>query len=365
MIDLNSMKSLLKRLVETESPSHAKAAVDLVGTIVAEEARQLGAQVEIIPNVQTGDHVISKWGSGDGGILLLCHMDTVFPIGMLQKNPFREEGGKIYGPGTEDMKAGIVIALSAIEDAVKSGLTRPVTLLCTSDEEIGSGTSRGLIESLASGSELVLIMEPAMSDGSVKTWRKGVGEFWVTVKGRAAHSGIDHQVGRNAIEEMSHQVIAIQKLTDYSRQTTLNAGVVHGGTVSNVVPGEATLEVDVRVMQPGEWERIEIEMNGLKPVLDGTTVTVTGRLNRPPMPFDERMKTTFEKAQSIAARIGIELKASGTGGASDGNFIAPLGIPLLDGMGAVGDGAHSEREFIYVESLEQKAKLVAAILREW
>ncbi|MEW6084996.1 MAG: M20/M25/M40 family metallo-hydrolase [Chloroflexota bacterium] len=263
------------------------------------------------------------------------------------------------------MKAGIVIALAAIESAQRSGLNRPVTLLCTSDEEIGSHTSRELIESLAKESALVLVMEGALLDGSLKTWRKGVGQFIVTTHGRAAHSGGDHQAGRNAIEEMSHQVIAIQKLTDYSKQTTLNVGVIHGGTVSNVVPEECTAQVDVRVMQPGEWERLEEEMQKLKPVLDGTRIEITGGLNRPPMPFDDRMKATFEKARSIAARIGMELKAGGTGGASDGNFVAPLGIPLLDGMGAVGEGYHSEREFIFADSMEQKANLIAELIREW
>jgi glutamate carboxypeptidase len=359
------LTELLKTLVETESPSHDKSAVDRVGVIVADEARKLGAQVEIIPNTETGDHVISKWGSGKGGILLLCHMDTVFPPGTIQKMPYREEGGKIFGPGTLDMKAGIVIALAAIKQAQQQGLNRPVTLLCTSDEEIGSHTSRELIESLAKESALALIMEGALLDGSLKTWRKGAGGFWVKVKGRAAHSGGDHQAGRNAIEEMAHQIIAIQKLTDYSKQTTLNVGVIQGGTVSNVVPEEATIEVDVRVMQPGEWERIEAEIMSLKPVLDGTSVTVTGGLNRPPMPFDEKMKATFEKARSIAANIGMNLTAGGTGGASDGNFIAPLGIPLLDGMGAVGEGYHSEREFILADSLEQKAKLIAELIRQW
>jgi glutamate carboxypeptidase len=360
-------KSLLKLLVETESPSHDKAAVDRVGAIVAEQARQLGATVEVIPNVETGDHVLSKWGSGKDGILLLCHMDTVFPIGTIQKTPFREDGEKIFGPGTLDMKAGIVIALAAIEQAIQQGLNRPITLLCTSDEEIGSHTSREFIESLAKESALALIMEGALLDGSLKTWRKGVGSLWVKVKGRAAHSGGDHQAGRNAIEEMAHQVIAIQKLTDYSKQTTVNVGVIQGGTVSNVVPEEASIEVDIRVMQPGEWERIEAAVKNLKPVLDGTSITVTGGLNRPPMPFDELMKSTFEKAKGIALKmkIGVELKAGGTGGASDGNFIAPLGIPLLDGMGAVGEGYHSEREFIFADSLEQKANLIAELLLKW
>ncbi|MGZ9163583.1 MAG: M20 family metallopeptidase [Anaerolineales bacterium] len=367
------LKSLLKLLVETESPSHDKAAVDRVGAIVAEEARKLGAQVEIIPNKETGDHVLARFefpspkgrGQDEAGILLLCHMDTVFPLGTLSKIPYREVDEKIFGPGTLDMKAGIVIALAAIDEARKNGVTRPVTLLCTSDEEIGSLTSRQHIERLARESVWVLVLEGGLVDGSLKTWRKGVGEFWVKVHGRAAHAGGDHEKGRNAIEEMAHQIIAIQRLTDYSKQTTLNVGVIRGGTVSNVVPEEAIIQVDVRVMQPGEWERLEDEMKKLMPVLDGTFIEVSGGLNRPPMPFDETMKATFERAKSIAAQIGIELKAGGTGGASDANFIAPLGIPVLDGLGAVGEGYHSEREYVFADSLEARAKLIAALLREW
>jgi glutamate carboxypeptidase len=366
------LAQLLKLLVETESPSHNKSAVDRVGAIVADEARKLGAQIETIPNKETGTHVLARFpsptgrgGRGEGGILLLCHMDTVFPLGTLPKMPYREADGKIFGPGTLDMKAGIVISLAAIDDARKNGMTRPVTLLCTSDEEIGSLTSREHIERLAKESELVLVLESALVDGSLKTWRKGVGEFWVKTKGRAAHAGGDHEKGRNAIEEMAHQVIAIQKLTDYSKQTTLNVGVIHGGSVSNVVPEECTVQVDVRVMQPGEWERLESEMKKLKPVLDGTSIEISGGLNRPPMPFDETMKITFEKAKDIASRIGIELKAGGTGGASDANFVAPLGIPVLDGLGAVGEGFHSEREYIFADSLEQRVKLVSALLKNW
>ncbi|MCC6300241.1 MAG: M20 family metallopeptidase [Anaerolineales bacterium] len=369
MTDLNAIKSLLKLLVETESPSHDKTAVDRVGAIVAEEARKLGAHVEVIPNTKTGDHILARFHpssfNNHPSILILCHMDTVFPLGTIDKTPYREEGEKIFGPGTLDMKAGIVIALAAVESARKSGLNRSVTLLCTSDEEIGSHTSRALIESLAKESALVLVMEGALLDGSLKTWRKGTGQFIVKTHGRAAHAGGDHQAGRNAIEEMAHQVLAIQKLTDYEKQTTLNVGVIKGGTVANVVPEECVAQVDVRVMQPGEWERLESAMQNLKPALDGARIEITGELNRPPMPFDDAMKSTFEKAQGIASRIGMELKAGGTGGASDGNFVAPLGIPLLDGMGAVGEGYHSEREFIFANSLEQKAKLIAELIKEW
>ena len=360
------MKSLLKQLVEIESPSHDKAAVDRVGIFVADEALKYGADVEVISNRTTGDHVVARWGSGENGILLLCHMDTVFPLGTLKSMPYREADGKIYGPGTLDMKAGIVICLAALEELQKSGrLNRPVTLLCTSDEEIGSSTSRKYIEEYAKESALVLVMEAALLDGSLKTWRKGVGGFRVHVKGVAAHAGGDHEKGRNAIEEMAHQVLAIQKMTDYKRQTTLNVGVMNGGTVSNVIPEEAFAEVDIRVMQPGEWERIEAEMKNLKPVLDGTTLKITGGLNRPPMPFDETMKATFEKAKSIAAGIGMELKAGGTGGASDGNFVAPFGIPVLDGMGAIGEGYHSEREYIFADSLEQRRDLLITLLMNW
>jgi len=361
-------KFLLQRLVETESPSHQKADVDRVGAIVAEEAQRLGAQVESIPNPNTGDHILARFSPSAPSlhpVLLLCHMDTVFPLGTIDKFPYGEADGKITGPGTLDMKGGIVIALAAIEKARQSGLARPITLLCTSDEEIGSRTSRRHIEQLARESALVLVLEGGLVDGALKTWRKGVGEFRVRTKGRAAHAGGDHEKGRNAIEEMAHQVIAIQKLTDYSKQTTLNVGVIHGGTVSNVVPEEARIQVDVRVMQQGEWERLETEMNQLKPVLDGTSIEISGGLNRPPMPFDDLMKTTFEKARSIAAQIGMELKAGGTGGASDANFVAPLGIPVLDGLGAVGEGYHSDREYIFADSLEERSRLVAALLKEW
>ena len=359
------MKALLKQLVETESPSHDKSAVDRVCALVRDEAIKYGADVKIIPNTTTGDHVVARWGKGEGGILLLCHMDTVFPLGTLYSMPYREADGKIFGPGVLDMKAGIVISLAAVEEILNTGMRRPVTLLCTSDEEIGSATSRKYIEELAKKSALVLVLEAALLDGSLKTWRKGVGAFHVHVKGRAAHSGGDHEKGRNAIEEMAHQVIAIQKMTDYSRQTTLNVGVMSGGTVSNVVPEDAYAEVDVRVMQPGEWERLESEMKSLSCVLEGTKLTVTGGLNRPPMPFDETAKVTFEKAKSIAKAIGVDLTAGGTGGASDANFVAPLGIPVLDGMGAIGEGYHSEREYIFADSLEQRKKLLAALIQNW
>ncbi len=361
------MFTMLQKLVEAESPTHDKAGVDRVGALVAEECRHQGAMIRIHPQTSAGDLIEAHWGEGRNGILLLAHMDTVHPVGMVERIPFREVGGRIMGPGVEDMKGGIVIGLTAL--AALAEMHRfpilPVTALFTSDEETGSQTSRPLIEALARQSALVLVLEPAMPDGAIKTWRKGVGDFIVTVRGRAAHAGSDHQLGRNAIEELARQILVIQNLTDYELGTTLNVGIIRGGTATNVVPEEATAEVDLRVMKPGEAERILAALQALKPVLDGTTIQVSGELNRPPMPSDELMKTTFEKARKLAAGIGMELRASGTGGASDANFVAPLGIPVLDGLGAVGDGGHSEREFILTESLPERARLLATLLSQW
>ena len=360
------MIAFLRKLVESETPSHDKPSVDRLGALLVDECKRRGAQVEVVTNPVTGNHVIARWGSGPGGILLMHHMDTVFPLGTLNSMPFLEKGEKIHGPGVLDMKGGIVITLTAIQALREAGeLTRPVTVLITSDEEIGSDTSRELIERLASQAELVLVMESGLLDGSLKTWRKGVGDYLVKVKGRAAHAGGAHAEGRNAIEEMAHQVLAIQKMTDYASGTTLNVGVIQGGTVSNVVAEEAEIIVDFRVLIPEEADRVSRAMQALKPVTPDTSLEVSGGLNRPPMPDDDLMKATFKKASLIAARIGLQIKAGGSGGGSDGNFVSPLGVPLLDGMGTYGEGLHSDREYIFTRSLPERAALTAAIIREW
>lgn len=360
------MIALLKKFVEIESPTDQKAAVDRLGAVIAEECRRAGAQVEMHPNKTTGDHLVARWGSGPGGILLMHHMDTVFPLGSLERMPFHEKDGRVFGPGVLDMKGGIVISLSAISALQKAGeLRRPVTMLVTSDEETGSATSEELISGLAREAALVLVLESGLMDGSLKTWRKGVGEFFVKVKGRAAHAGGAHEEGRNAIEELAYQVLAIQKMTDYAKGTTLSVGVIKGGTVSNVVPDEASIEVDFRVLNPAENERVKAAMQALRPVISGTSLEVSGGLNRPPMPFNDVMKATFEKASQIAAGIGQQIKAGGSGGGSDGNFVAPLGIPLLDGIGTYGEGLHSEREYVFTRSLPERAALVAALIKAW
>ena len=362
----SAMIALLKKLVEIESPSSVKSAVDKVGLALAEECRQRGAQVEMVPNTITGDHLIARWGSGPGGILLMHHMDTVFPLGTLDRMPFYEKGDRIMGPGVLDMKGGIVISLSAISALIATGeLNRPVTVLVTSDEEIGSGTSQALIEKLASQASLVLVMESGLVDGSLKTWRKGVGEYLIKVTGRAAHAGGAHQEGRNAIEELAHQVLAIQKMTNYETGTTLNVGVIKGGSVSNVVPEEAMAEIDYRVLVPEEANRVAEAMQNIKPVTPDCKIEISGGLNRPPMPNDDLMKSTFAKASKIAADIGQQIKAGGSGGGSDGNFVAPLGIALLDGMGTYGEGLHSDREYIFSRSLPERAALTAALIKNW
>lgn len=369
---LPDMLRLLKQLVETESPSHNKAAVDRVATLVIQECHRLGANVEVAPNAQTGDHVIARWNAhapaagNRGSILLLHHMDTVFPLGMLERMPFYSKDDKTYGPGVLDMKGGIVITLAALAALQESKmLSRPVTALFTSDEEIGSGTSRALIERLAGQAAVALVLESGLVNGAIKVWRKGVGDFVVRARGRAAHAGGEHEKGRNAIRELAHQVLEIEKLTDYQAGTTVNVGVIRGGTVTNVVPDEAVAEGDIRILVPEEAARIEAALKALRPAFPDTAVEVTVEFNRPPMPFNEANQAALAKAQKIAAAEGIELKADGSGGGSDGNFVAPLGVPVLDGLGAVGADYHSEREWIYTASLASRARLVAALIRDW
>jgi glutamate carboxypeptidase len=363
------MVAFLRQLVEAESPTNEKKAVDQVAAILAEASRRSGAKLTFFPQKKVGDHFLAEWGSSSKGkgILLLGHMDTVFPLGTLKNMPFYTKGEKVFGPGVLDMKGGLAIALTAIAALQESDSlpNRPISMLFTADEETGSLTSRALIEKFAAHADLVLVLESALSDGSLKTWRKGTGDFRLRVQGRAAHAGSAHAEGRNAIEELAHQVLAIQALTDYEKGTTLNIGKIRGGTASNVVPEFAEAEIDLRIMQTEEYGRVDAALRALQPALQGTSLSLRGELNRPPMPFDATMQKTFEKAQNIARKEGISLKAGGSGGASDANFVAPLGIPVLDGLGAVGEGLHSSREYIFTKSLPEKARLLASLLKNW
>ncbi len=358
---LSSMTAFLEHIVRLESPTTNKAAIDRLGTFLAEEVRNLGAEVTLERQAGAGDHVVARWGRGDGQVLILCHMDTVWDIGAL---PLRYEDDRLYGPGAYDMKGGITIAISALRGLRELGLwpPLPITLLFTSDEERGSRTSRALIEAEAQRSRLVLCMEPALSNGALKTRRKGTGLFRVTAYGRAAHAGADHEKGINAIEELAHHVLALQRLTDYTVGTTVSVGRIEGGTRSNVVPDKAWMWVDVRVANGAESERLTQAIRNLKPVLPGARLEVHGGMSRQPMERTPLMAQTFAWAQSVAAGLGITLLEGATGGGSDANFTAALGIPTLDGLGVVGDGAHAVHEHAVLSSLPQQAALLAALI---
>lgn len=362
-----ALLALLRRLVEIESPSTDKAAVDRLGTILAQEMADLGAIVTIERRETAGDHVLGRWGHGPDGLLLLCHMDTVWEVGTLARRPWYEADGKAYGPGIYDMKAGIAMALTALRLLRTHGQwpARPVTLLCTSDEETGSATSRELIERLARDAALTLCLEPALANGALKTARKGTGEITLVARGRSAHAGADHEKGRNAIEELAHHILSAQRLTNYAVGTTVNVGLVTGGTRTNVVPDLAQAAADFRVAVPAEVERLQQWAAGLRPVIEGASIEATVTVNRPPMVRDATMISTFTRAQAIAGRLGLTLTEGSTGGASDGNFVAALGRPLLDGLGALGDGGHAEHEHVVISSLPERTAVLAALLSEW
>ena len=362
------MIALLKKMVETESPTHDKAAVNRMGALIAREASELGAKIEIVPKAEVGDQIVARWGQGEGGILLLGHIDTVFPLGTLEMMPFYEEGDKLFGPGVLDMKGGLVILLTAIAALRESGQmpARSITALFNTDEEVGSYDSREIVEQFGKDAALTLVFEPREKpDGWLHTWRKGTGKFNVRVQGRAAHSGGAHEKGLNAIEELAYQIVKVQGLTDYEQGTTINIGSIQGGRAINIVPAYAEADGDLRVMRLAEYERVEKAINTLTPVLPDAVLTVCCKLNRPPMPFDSTMEETFDKAHSIAANAGMDIKAGGSGSASDANFVAALGKPVLDGLGCYGEGFHTEDEYIFTRSLAERAELTAALLRDW
>lgn len=361
----------LIEFVKIESPSTDKAALDRMGQALAAYLQPLTPDIEIDIQAEAGNNIIARWGAmnseDSGGFLFLCHFDTVHPIGMLAENPVRVEGGELYGPGVYDMKGSIVqvvTALRALQDREKWPSV-PVTALFTSDEEVGSRGARSLIQGLAAQAQVTLCMEPALHGGGVKTGRKGVGNFKVTVHGKAVHAGADHSSGVNAIEEMAHQIMALQALTDYKRGTTVNVGVIQGGTRNNVVPDECEIDVDLRVVSQKEGERMEQAIHGLQPILKGAQVSVEGGVYRPPMERSPSIAATYERVRVIAASLGMDLGEGTTGGASDANFVAALGLPVLDGLGPIGSGAHTRTESLTISSLAPRTALIAAILSEW
>jgi len=358
----------LRRWVEHESPSLQAEALNGLASKIADRLRAIGASVDRVPN-PTGDHLKARFAGSEPNAapaLILGHFDTVWPLGTLRTMPFRIEGNRAYGPGIFDMKGGLMIALAALEALSRLGFQppRPIELLLTADEEIGSPSSRGLIEETAARAAYTLVPEPPLPGGVIKTARKGVGRYTLEVEGRAAHSGIEPQAGRSAVVELAHQILAIDELKDYDVGTSLNVGRVEGGGAVNVVPAAAWAEIDLRIETTEEAERVDRALRGLTPKLDGTRLTVTGGLNRPPMVKGPRTAELLERARAAASTIEIDLRDGATGGGSDGNFTAALGIPTLDGLGPLGDGAHAAHEQIEIDSLPRRCALLAALVME-
>jgi glutamate carboxypeptidase len=365
----HEMIERLAELVGIESPSRDKPALDALAALLAGRLHDVGASVETIPNSLGGDHLLGRFpGAGElPPALVLGHFDTVWPAGTLERMPFRlDENGRAHGPGVFDMKASLVIFLTVMQvlGSQRRRAPRPVWVLFTSDEELGSPTSRELIEKLAVECAYALVLEPALADGGLKTSRKGVGRFHLEVQGKAAHAGVAPQQGRNAIVELAHQILSLQALADMPAGTTINVGVVKGGTTTNVVPAHASAEIDVRVASLAEESRIESALRLLAPALPENRLTLTGSFNRPPMERTAANASLFEKARQVvhAGWPGFELAEGASGGGSDGNFTSALGIPTLDGLGPRGAGAHADDEHILIESLPERAALLYLLL---
>jgi glutamate carboxypeptidase len=363
------MLGALESHVSRESPSRDKFALDALARHISSRFEAHGMGVERIENSEGGDHLRVALGGRQAGLppaLILCHHDTVWRAGTIARRPFRVEGERAYGPGVFDMKASLVLAEFAARAWRKLDREppRPVVLLVTSDEELGSPTSRGLIEQEARRSSYVLVLEPPLPDGGLKTARKGVGRFAVEVAGRAAHAGVEPDKGVNAIVELAHQVLAVSRIADPVKGTTLNVGVVEGGTTMNVVPAVATALIDARASTLAEARRVEDAMKALEPMVPGASVMVRGGFNRPPMERTPQVAALFERARSIGRSLSLELTEGSTGGGSDGNLTAALGVATLDGLGAPGAGAHAEHEHVLVSRLPERAALLAALLLE-
>ncbi len=362
-----SLIDRLRTLVEIESPSGNKAEVDHAQTVFADWAEAAGGRLLRHKQRAFGDSLEVRFGKparGERPTLLLGHLDTVWAFGTLAKMPFRVTGSRISGPGVLDMKAGVLMALTAMEALQEMELVRrPVTLLIHGDEEVGSPASRKLTERIAQRCQAVYVLEPAQgAAGAYKTARKAVGMYRLSVQGVAAHSGVDFEKGHSAVVELARQIEALQLLTDLTRGITVNSGVIGGGTQSNVVAAEAWVEIDVRIARKRDLARMDRALRSLRPFDQGCTLTMSGGMNRPPMERSKGTVALFRRAQRLAAELGITLEEAATGGASDGNFTAALGVPTLDGMGAVGAGAHAPHEHLERQHLVPRTALLAAML---
>lgn len=361
------MLRTLRRLVAAESPSYSKAAVDRCGELLANELRAIGARAKRHRQRASGDHLEARFEGRRGRpVLLLGHHDTVWEMGTLRTMPFRVSRGRVFGPGTLDMKCGLVQALFALR-ALQDGrgrLPRPVIVLINSDEEVGSETSRPITERLARKCAAVFVLEPAQGRGALKTSRKGVGDYTVEVQGRASHAGVDFAAGASAVHELARQVRVIEGFAEPRRGITVNVGVIRGGTRTNVVAAEAAAGVDVRIQRRSDAARLEKRFRGLRAFDKRCKLSVAGGINRPPMERSRGTVALFRTARRLAAALDPRwrLEEAATGGGSDGNFTAALGIPTLDGLGAVGEGAHARNESVLLREMPRRAALLAALI---
>jgi len=359
--------STIRELVEIESPSDNKAAVDRVSAAIAHKFSQLGGEVRFHPANDFGNHLQVDFPAKSAKpVLLLGHYDTVYPLGTLANMPCRVVDDRLTGPGVLDMKSGIALMLHVIEALQKEQrgpLPRPVTVLLVSDEEVGSDSSRAITESLAKKAGAVLVLEPSYGfEGAVKTARKGVGEYLVKVTGKASHAGLDFQKGVNAIVELARQIDKMSSFTNLKKGLTVNVGIVSGGSRTNVVPAEASAQVDVRIARMKDAAGIEKKMRSLHPFNRKCKIEISGGINRPPMERTAGVAALYEQAAAIARELGWKLGEAAVGGGSDGNFTAGLGIPTLDGLGGVGDGAHAAHEHILISELPRRAALIASLI---
>lgn len=366
-----AMVRLLGDLVRCESSSYDKLGVDLCARILAGEwkLRVGAAHVKLLPQRERGDLVRVELRSGhgraEGQLLVIGHMDTVYEKGTIARMPFRVAGGRAFGPGAFDMKGGLVIALGAV-DALRAcgvALRKRVVFLWTPDEEIGSRASRAVIEREARRSDAVLVLEPAAGrDGKLKTARKGVGDYILRVTGKAAHAGLNPGAGVNAVHELALQIARVIRFNDARRGTTVNADIIQGGTRSNVIADSARAVVDIRCTGLADARKLARQFRALRPILRGAKIEVSGGIDRPPMERTAAVVALFRHGQRLGREMRLELDETMVGGGSDGNFTAAIGIPTLDGLGAVGNGAHSPDEHVVIASLPQRAALLAGLL---
>src|SRR5438552_6524799 len=364
----HELLALTCALVETESPSGDMDGSGAVASVIAAAAGTIGAvnSIERITSEGFGEHVrIRAWGGNAGSpVVILGHTDTVHPRGSIKERPWRTEGNRIYGPGIFDMKANCALALEALRACETTGACpqSPITILLTCDEETGSPSGRGLVEAASKNARAVLVLEPPASGGRVKTARKGTGMFTIEVHGRAAHAGLDPEKGVSAVLELARQTVSLSELNDPATGTTVTVTVVRGGTHSNVVPAEARAEIDLRFTSASEGLRVESKIRNLKPFDARAKLVVSGGINRPPLERTEGVAALYEHARTIAELLDFDLGEASVGGASDGNFVGSLGVPVLDGLGIEGDGAHAAHEHIELDHLPVRGALIAGLV---